>query len=56
LSCGIDSKLEAKIDAVGAKIGAVDTKIESYRRELVSEIHRVEQGTYSIEKTISRDF
>lgn len=32
--------LDAKLDA---KIGALDTKIESYRRELLAEIHRVER-------------
>ena len=59
----LDSKLDAKIDAVEAKIGGVDTKIgaldvkiESYRRELLAEIHWVEQGTYAIERTLSKDF
>jgi hypothetical protein len=52
----LDSKLDAKIDGVEAKIGSVDVKIESYRRELLAEIRRVEQGTYLIEKTLSTDF
>jgi hypothetical protein len=52
----LDSKLEAKIDGVETKIGALDVKVESYRRELLAEIHRVEQGTYVIEKTLSTDF
>ena len=67
---GVEAKIDAKIDAVEAKIGgigatiggveakigALDVKIESYRRELLAEIHRVEQGTYAIEKTLSKDF
>jgi hypothetical protein len=59
----LDSKLDARIDAVEAKIGgveakigALDVKVESYRRELLAEIRRVEQGTYAIEKTLSKDF
>jgi hypothetical protein len=44
------------IRALDAKIGSLDTKIESYRRELLAEIHRVEQGAYTIEKTLSSDF
>jgi hypothetical protein len=51
--------LDAKIDALDmkfeAKIDALDMKAESYRRELLSEIHRVEQGAYAIEKTLSSD-
>src|SRR5437016_12472183 len=48
----IDMKLESKIDALDMKIdaldmkldaGSVDTKVESFRRELLAEIHRVEQ-------------
>jgi hypothetical protein len=60
---GLDTKLDTKIGALDTKIGALDTKIgaldtkigafdrtmESYRRELISEIHRVE-------KTLSTDF
>ena len=43
---------------VGIKgdIRALDSKLESYRRELLSEIRRVEQGTYAIERTLSTDF
>ena len=52
----LDSKLESKIDGVETKIGSLDVKVESYRRELLAEIRRVEQGTYLIEKTLSTDF
>src|SRR5712691_2731542 len=52
----LDSKLDAKIDGVEAKIGSLDVKIESYRRELLAEIRCVQQGTYVIEKTLSTDF
>ena len=41
--------IRGDIRALDAKIGAVDTKVESFRRELVAEIHRVEQ-------TLSTDF
>jgi hypothetical protein len=34
---------DARIGALDARIGALDGKMESYRRELVAEIHRVEQ-------------
>ena len=44
------------IRALDTKISALDTKIESYRRELLAEVHRVEQGTYAIEKTLTSDF
>ena len=50
------AKLDAKIDGVDAKIGALDVRVESYRRKLLAEIRRVEQGTYAIEKTLSTDF
>jgi hypothetical protein len=59
----LDWKLDARIDAVEAKIGGVeakigvlDVKVESYRRELLAEVHRVEQGTFAIERTLSKDF
>jgi hypothetical protein len=52
----VNSKLDARLDGVETKIGALDVKVESYRRELLAEIHRVEQGTYAIEKTLSKDF
>jgi hypothetical protein len=59
----LDSKLDGRIDAVEAKIGgveakigALDVKVESYRRELLAEVHRVEQGTFAIERTLSKDF
>ena len=32
--------LDTKLDA---KIGAIDTKIESHRRKLLAEMHRIEQ-------------
>ncbi len=35
--------IRGDIRALDAKIGAVDTKVESFRRELLAEIHRVEQ-------------
>ena len=38
----LDSKLDANIMMLDARIAAVDTKVESYRRELLSEIRRVE--------------
>ena len=45
LDTKIDARLEAvdaKFIAVMAKIDAIDTKVESFRRELLSEVHRVE--------------
>src|SRR2546428_13840331 len=36
--------------------GALDMKVESYRRELLSEIHRVEQGLYGVQQALSTDF
>ena len=36
--------------------GALDMKVESYRRELLSEIHRVEQGMYGVQQALSTDF
>jgi hypothetical protein len=33
----------------------LDVKVESYRRELLAEVHRVEQGTVAIERTLSKD-
>jgi len=38
----LDSKLDANIMMLDARIAAVDTKVESYRRELLSEIRCVE--------------
>jgi hypothetical protein len=35
--------IDAKIGGVDAKIGVVDAKLESYRRELVAEVRRVEE-------------
>lgn len=35
--------LDAKIGGLDAKIGGLDVKVEAYRRELLAEIHRVEQ-------------
>jgi len=35
--------IRGDIRALDAKIGAVDTKVESFRREMLAEIHRVEQ-------------
>jgi hypothetical protein len=45
LDTKIDARLEAvdaKFIAVMAKIDTIDTKVESFRRELLSEVHRVE--------------
>jgi hypothetical protein len=42
-SCYPRPKFEARFDELGAKIGAVDSKVESFRRELAAEIRRVEQ-------------
>src|SRR5438093_13687660 len=36
--------------------GALDMKVESYRRELLSEIHRVEHGMYGVQQALSTDF
>ena len=38
----LDSKFDAKLSALDTKVGALDSKSESFRRELLSEIHRVE--------------
>jgi hypothetical protein len=39
----LDSKLEANTLMLDAKIASVDTKVESYRRELLPELRRVEE-------------
>ena len=35
--------IRGDLRAVDARIGTVDAKVESFRRELLAEIHRVEQ-------------
>src|SRR5687767_7347679 len=35
--------VDAKFDVLEARIAAIDTKVESFRRELASEIRRVEE-------------
>jgi glutathione S-transferase len=43
----IDSRFEAvdaKFGVVLARIDAIDTKVESFRRELLAEVHRVESS------------
>jgi hypothetical protein len=39
----LDAKLEANTLMLDARIAAVDTKVESYRREPLSELRRVEE-------------
>ena len=48
--------IKGDIRALDSKFDTLDVKIESYRREMLAEIHRVEQGTYAIERTLSTDF
>ena len=45
----LDAKLDFKMETVNARFDALDVKVESYRRELLAEIHRVEH-------TLSTDF
>jgi hypothetical protein len=39
---GVEGRLNGKIEALGANIGAVDTKVTSLRNELLSEIRRLD--------------
>jgi hypothetical protein len=39
----LDAKFDAKFETVRIKIDGVDSKVESYRRELLAEIRRVEE-------------
>jgi hypothetical protein len=39
----LDAKFDAKFESVRIKIDGVDSKVDSYRRELLSEIRRVEE-------------
>lgn len=46
----LDTKIDLKFETLDAKMGALDSriqgldmKVESYRREVVAEVHRVEQ-------------
>jgi Skp family chaperone for outer membrane proteins len=52
----LDTKIGALDAKLDVKIDALDMKVESCRRELLAEVHRVEQGTYAIEKTLTTDF
>jgi hypothetical protein len=45
----VNVRIDSLEMALGARIDAVDTKIESYRRETIAEIRRVEE-------TLSADF
>ena len=50
------SFIAPQLEGIKGDIRSLDSKLESYRRELLSEIRRVEQGTYAIERTLSTDF
>ena len=39
----LDTKFDAKFETVRIKIDGVESKVESYRRELLAEIRRVEE-------------
>jgi len=39
----LDAKFDARLETVETKIDGVDSKVESFRRELLSEIRRVEE-------------
>lgn len=46
--------------ALGTKIDSLDTKIESYRRETIAEVRRVDEKLFAeirrVEETLSADF
>ena len=50
------SFIAPQLEGIKGDIRALDSKLESYRRELLAEVRRVEQGTYAIERTLSTDF
>ncbi len=53
----LDIKIGSNFELLASKINAVDTKIESYRRDdLLAEIHATDHKIDKVEQTLSTDF
>jgi hypothetical protein len=48
--------LDAKIETLDIKIGALDSKVESHRRELLAEMKVVDQAVLRVEKALEAEF
>jgi hypothetical protein len=53
---GIKGDIRALDMKIDTKIDSLDTKIESYRRELLAEMRGLDQVILRVEKTLSTDF